>query len=284
VLDWHDAHYPIHNPYGSTQNVAGDMHAFVQRMKNELRELITRYKPEMLWFDGYWEKPWTAEYGKEIYQFIKTVDANVVVNNRLGKEYSGLSAPGAVGDFLTPEQEIGKLNMTEPWESCITIASQWAWKPNDTLKSLRQCIQTLVKSASGNGNLLFNVGPMMDGRIEARQVERLKEMGDWLKIYGESIYSTKGGPFVSNETYGATRKGNKIYVHLFERKDNVLTLSALPGVTITKAYFLKGNAVTFTQNSSGITISLPDVLPDENSSVIVLETDKNTESIAVIKS
>jgi alpha-L-fucosidase len=279
VLDWHDPDYPIHRMGKDTE---GNMTAFVARMKNQLRELITRYKPAMLWFDGYWETPWTVEYGKEIYSFIKNVDANVLVNNRLGKDFSALSAPGAVGDFLTPEQQIGKLNMTEPWESCITIASQWAWKPNDTLKSLKQCIQTLVKSASGNGNLLFNVGPMMDGRIEARQVERLKEMGDWVKIYGESIYSTNGGPFIPVESYGTTRKGNKIFVHVFERKEDVLKLPALPGVIITKVYFLKGKPLTWKQDESGIILQLPSSMPDVNSNVIVLETDKSTELIPVV--
>lgn len=278
VLDWHDPDYPIHR---MGKDTVGNMTAFVARMKNELKELITRYKPAMLWFDGYWETPWTVEYGKEIYGFIKSVDAHVIVNNRLGKDFSGLSASGAVGDFLTPEQQIGKLNMTEPWESCITIASQWAWKPNDTLKSLKQCIQTLVKSASGNGNLLFNVGPMMDGRIEARQVERLKEMGDWLKIYGESIYGTNGGPFVPVESYGTTRKGNKIYVHVFDRNDDVLKLPALPGVAIKKIYFLKGKPLTWKQDESGIILQLPSSMPDVNSNVIVLETDKSTESIPV---
>lgn len=279
VLDWHDPDYPVHRMGKGTE---GNMTAFVARMKNELRELITRYKPAMLWFDGYWEKPWTAAYGKEIYSFIKNVDAHVIVNNRLGKDYSGLSAPGAVGDFLTPEQQVGKLNMTEPWESCITIGSQWAWKPNDTLKSLKQCIQTLVRSASGNGNLLFNVGPMMDGRIEARQIERLKEMGDWLKIYGESIYGTNGGPFVPVESYGATRKGHKIYIHVFERKNETLNLPALPGVTIKKAYFLKGKPVVWQQDESGIILQLPSSMPDASSNVIVMETDKSTELIPVV--
>src|SRR5258705_2463079 len=101
---------------------------------------------------------------------------------------------------------------------------------------------------------------MADGRMELRQVERLKEMGDWLKIYGESIYGTKGGPFVPAESYGATRKGFKIYVHVFERKDETLNLPALPGVTIKKAYFLKGKPVSWQQAESGITLQLPSSL------------------------
>jgi alpha-L-fucosidase len=280
VLDWHDNDYPIHR---MGKNVVGNMPAFVQRMKDELKELITRYKPEMLWFDGYWEEPWTTAYGQDVYLFIKSVDANVMVNNRLGKNYSSLHHAEAVGDFLTPEQHIGELNMEEAWESCMTICKQWAWKPNDSMKSTKECIQTLVKSASGNGNLLFNVGPMLDGRIEARQVNRLKEMGAWLKKYGESIYSTKGGPYVPTETYGATRKGNKIYIHVFERKGDELVLPAIPNIKILKSHFLAGPAVEFSQNEKGISIKLPAFLPNENCSVIVLELDKNAEGIAVIK-
>jgi alpha-L-fucosidase len=308
VLDWHDPDYPIHNPHDNTQNVTGDMARFKERMKNELGEIITRYHPYMLWFDGYWEKPWTAADGREIYRYIKSRDAKVIVNNRLGKDPSTLSGEEAVGDYLTPEQQIGKLNMTEPWESCITICNQWAWKPDDKMKSLGECIRTLVKTAGGNGNLLFNVGPMMDGRMEARQVERLKEMGAWLKKYGESIYGTKGGPYPPNDVYATTRKGNKIYLHVFAPKGDVLTLPSLPGVRIERAYWMQGpargsaaNAAAaqgpattgaaghgapppFTQDDkTGYSITLPDILPDANSSVIVLELNKNAEDIPVMQ-
>ncbi|MEP6750351.1 MAG: alpha-L-fucosidase [Bacteroidota bacterium] len=284
VLDWHDADYPIHNPYDSTKNVTGNMTAFVARMKNELKELITAYHPYMLWFDGYWEKPWTAAYGKEIYSYIKSINSNIIINNRLGKEPNSLHNDQNVGDYLTPEQEIGKLDMTQPWESCITIANQWAWKPNDAMKSVKECIQTLVKTSAGNGNLLLNTGPMMDGRMEARQINLLKEMGNWLRLYGESIYGTKGGPYPPNSVYAATRKGNKIYLHIFERKDNSLVLPALTGVKITKAFLLSSNAeIKFNTDSAGIHIDLPGVLPDSNVSVIVLQLDKTAEEIAIIK-
>lgn len=284
VLDWHDPNYPLHNiPGDTTLDPKANMSKFVITMKNELKELITKYHPYMLWFDGNWEKPWKQEYGQDLYRYIKSLDKDVIINNRLGKgDHTAFSA-ASVGDYLTPEQKVGELNMNEPWESCITICNQWAWKPNDKMKTLKECIQTLAKTSGGNGNLLFNVGPMPDGRMEARQVERLKEMGNWLTQYGVSIYGTKGGPYTPNNSYATTRKGNKIYVHVFERKADKLTLPALPGAKIIKAYFLNGNAVTFTQeNSSGIKISLPEALPNAVSSVIVLELDKNAELLPVI--
>jgi alpha-L-fucosidase len=260
------------------------MTAFVARMKNELRELITSYHPYMLWFDGYWEKPWTVAYGKEIYNYIKSINPRIIINNRLGKDPSGLHNDQSIGDYLTPEQEIGKLDMTQPWESCITIADQWAWKPDDAMKSLKECIQTLVKTASGNGNLLLNAGPMMDGRIEARQVQLLKQMGNWLQQYGESIYGTKGGPYTPSTVYAATRKGNKIYLHIFEKKDTVLILPALTGAKITKAFLLNSNReVKFSTVNTGIHIDLPAVMPDSNCTVIVLQLDRNAEELAVIQ-
>jgi len=172
--------------------------------------------------------------------------------------------------------------MNMPWETCLTICNQWAWKPNDTMKTLKQCIQTLAKTAGGNGNLLFNVGPMPDGRMEERQVKRLKEMGEWLNLYGESIYGTKGGPFRPNEIFAATRKGNKLYIHVFEKKSSTLTLPALPGIKIKQAYLLKGDKMNYTQEASGvITLQFPEQLPDSNDSVIVLELTTNAERIPI---
>jgi alpha-L-fucosidase len=155
------------------------------------------------------------------------------VNNRLGKVSEVLNNE-SVGDYLTPEQRIGQLNMNEPWESCITICQQWAWKPNDQMKSLKECIQTLAKTAAGNGNLLFNVGPMMDGRMEGRQVARLKgNRRLWMKTYGSTIYGTKGGPFAPNDNFATTRKGNKIYICTCSKPLTVyVTIPAMPGVVI----------------------------------------------------
>ena len=282
VLDWHDKNYPIQNPNDSTQNVKGDMTAFKATMKGELKELITRYDPYLLWFDGYWEKPWTNADGREIYNYIKSINPQILVNNRLGKVSEVLNNE-SVGDYLTPEQRIGQLNMNEPWESCITICQQWAWKPNDQIKSLKECIQTLVKTAAGNGNLLFNVGPMMDGRIEARQVTRLKEIGDWMRIYGSSIYNTKGGPFVPNENFASTRKGNKIFIHVFKSAGNTLTIPAIPGVVINKAALFNGEKVEAKLTGNTLQINLPAKLPDENDNVVILEINQDAEKLPVIK-
>lgn len=284
VLDWHDANYPLHNAPGDTiPDPNGNMKAFVQTMKDELKELITKYHPYMLWFDGNWESPWTQEYGAEVYNFIKSIDKNVIVNNRLGKGKHTEMGAETVGDYATPEQFIGALNVKDPWESCITICQQWAWRPNDKMKSLRECVQTLVKTAGGNGNLLFNVGPMLDGRIEARQVQRLKEMGAWVNKYGASIYGTKGGPFTPDSIMATTRKGNQLYIHVFDNHTGTLTLPALGKLTVKKAAFLNGQPVIFNADKTGVTLRLPAALPDSICSVIALELNGNAEDLPVMK-
>ena len=284
VLDWYDPNYPIDLPDGKEIDPKGNMDKFVNViMKGELKELVTRYHPYMLWFDGNWEKPWTQEYAVGIYNYLKHLDPNLIINNRLGKGDHTKMTSTSVGDYATPEQKIGTLNMKDPWETCMTICHQWAWKPNDEMKSLQECIQTLAKTSGGNGNLLFNVGPMLDGRMEARQIQRLKEMGDWLKIYGESIYNTKGGPYAPNDTFATTRRGSKIFVHVFSDRSLILRLPGLTGVKVLQAKFIKGAKVSFTQEANGdVGISLPSQLPDENDSVIELDLNSSSENIPVI--
>lgn len=288
ILDWHDKNYPLHNNENKVPDPNADMDKFRLTMKNQLKELVVNYDPYMIWFDGQWESPWTDAMGADIYKYLKGLKKDLIINNRLGKEMSGVNKDVVdyskmIGDYDTPEQKIGNINMDFPWESCITLCKQWSWKPNDKMKSLKECIQTLVKTAGGNGNLLFNVGPMMDGRIEGRQTERLREMGTWLAKYGTTIYGTKGGPFKPNNTYAVTRKGNLIYLHIFERNADKLILPVLADAKIKKAYFFNGEGVSFAQNMDfGVLINLPKVLPDALSSVIVLELDKNAEQLPII--
>lgn len=287
IPDWHDPDYPLR---GAAKDPVsnGDMDKYIITMKNQLKELVLNYDPYMLWFDGQWESPWTNEKGLDMYRYLKSLKKDLIINNRLGKEVSAIAKNEVdyskmVGDFDTPEQRVGNINMSFPWESCITIAKQWAWKPNDKMKTLKECVQTLVKTAAGNGNLLFNVGPMMDGRIEARQIEQLREMGSWLKNNGISIYGTKGGPYKPNAVYATTRKGNVIYLHVFERNTDKLVLPALTNAKIKKAYFLNGKNVSFSYGkNTEIKINLPSVLPDTISSVIVLELNKNTEQLPIV--
>lgn len=230
----------------------------------QVTELCTNYgEISVLWFDGleeHFTRPDEIERyrGKEVFasaqiwgseelfQQIRQLQPNILINNRCGMR----------ADFDTPEQMIGAYQTDRAWESCITIGDQWAWKPNDRIKSLTECLHTLVRVAGGDGNLLFNVGPMPDGRIEGRQVERLREMGAWLQQYGESIYATRGGPFEPGEWGVSTHNADNIYLHILAWPTETLQLPPLPQ-PIVGGQTLDGGQVVVNQGERGIEISVP---------------------------
>ncbi len=226
-------------------------------------ELCSNYgELAVLWFDGleehfiYTEEVekfrevevypsasiWDSEH---LFQKIRALQPHILINNRCGMR----------ADFDTPEQMIGAFQDQRPWESCITICKQWAWKPDDVLKSFQECIHTLARVVGGDGNLLLNVGPMPDGRIEPRQVELLREIGGWLGSYGESIYATRGGPFRPAPWGVSTHKDNTIYLHILAWPEETLTLPPLPQ-KLGDAVVLTGGEVAMTQRDDGISISI----------------------------
>jgi alpha-L-fucosidase len=149
------------------------------------------------------------------------------------------------------------------------------------MKSFKQCIQTLVSTVGGDGNLLFNVGPMPDGRIEPRQVDRLREMGEWLKKYGDSIYSTRGGPFKTGSWGASTHKGNNIYVHVYNWGENGLSLPPIPKKIISSSVLTGGNAKV-KQTEEAIEISVPKAHRQEVDTIIKLQLDGPASEIAPI--
>jgi len=265
ICDWYHPDYPLGSPGGRTKKPNPNMPRYFQYLKNQTREIIENYGPlGIMWFDGQWEEPWTLEYGDELYAYLKGLQPNLVINNRVSK--------GRAGDYDTPEQRIGNFQNDRPWETCMTICQQWAWKPNDVMKSEKECIQTLVRVVGGDGNLLFNVGPMPDGRIEPRQVERLLEMGQWLGKYGQTIYGTRGGPFKTTASLASTYQGNTIYVHILDWRDETGTLPALPK-GIVSASLLTGGSVKVRQTSDAIVIGVHQDYRDPIDTIVELTLD-----------
>jgi len=256
-VDWYHPDYRTEN------------HArYVKFLHGQLRELCTNYgKVSILWFDGLGGKAddWQTT---SLIRMIRRLQPGVIINNRAGLP----------SDHDTPEQRIGKFQTDRAWESCITIGRQWAWKPNDDIKSLKQCIQTLVQVVGGDGNLLFNVGPMPTGEIEPRQVERLKEMGAWLKKYGESIYGTRGGPFAPGPWGATTHKDSKIYVHILNWPGETVTLPPIKQ-KIVKSLMLTGGTATVKQSDDGISISVPAADRNEIDTIVVLQIEGKAADI-----
>lgn len=297
ICDWHHEDYPVTYPDKDYEfHIEKDitdpatkekMDRYVLYMKNQLKELIDNYDPTLFWFDGEWEWAWTHEMGMDLYAYLRGLKDNLLINNRVDKGREGMAGITKsfkyAGDYATPEQEIGKYEVDKAWESCITIANQWAWKANDKLKTEKECIQTLVQTVGGGGNLLLNVGPMADGRIEQRQVDRLKEIGNWLNVNGDAIYGAKGGPYLPDEYRVSTHKENKIFVHLLKQPKSTINLKIPKGYKVKSAHLIKSDTeLEWTLKKGELKISLTEKLPDKNVSVIVLEMNKSLEDIGTI--
>lgn len=168
-------------------------------------ELLSNYgRVDVLWYDL---GPVGAN-GTTLLNRMREKQPWVLVDNR--------GDTGPFADFNTPEQTIGAFDTTKPWESCMTIdgRGQWSWNPSGGVKPLRQLIDMIVGCADAGGNCLLNVGPRPDGKIDSLMVARLSEIGDFMRLYGESIYGTQGGPIRGGVWGGTTHKGDTLYVHL----------------------------------------------------------------------
>jgi alpha-L-fucosidase len=213
----------------------------------------------LLWFDGEWERAWTHAHAQDLDAYLRHLQPSLIINNRIDKGRRDMEGTTATGDFLgdydTPEQQIGKFQTARPWESCITICQQWAWKPNDKMKSLEECLRTLITCAGGDGNLLLNVGPMPNGEIEPRQATRLREMGQWLDKNGRSIIGTRGGPFKPGSWGASTHRDKTVYVHVFNWPSGGLKLP-LAGKKIVACKTLAGASVEWRQDQQTATLQV----------------------------
>lgn len=290
ILDWHHPDYPTDSPGGKKPKPHPNMARYFQYVKNQTRELVENYGPlGVMWFDGQWEKPWSAAYGEELYAFLKGLQPDLVINNRVGKRRSGAAGTarhggGNPGDFDTPEQRIGAFDRKRPWETCMTLCRQWAWKPGDEMKSIEKCLHSLLRTVGGDGNFLFNVGPEPSGRIEPRQAARLREMGAWLKRYGEGVYGTRGGPFKPGPWGASTCKGKKVYLFVMKTPAEGPLRLPDPGVTVRSARFLEDGApASVRAEDGGLLVEIPPERRDPIAAVVVLDLDRRAFDVPPVK-
>jgi alpha-L-fucosidase len=143
-------------------------------------------------------------------KYCRTFQPQVVMNDRVGKQYES-------GDYNTPEQFIPQELPPRDWETCMTMARSWGYHRLDkNWKSSTQLIRNLITIVSKNGNFLLNVGPTKTGIIPEPEVDRLKEIGEWMDVNGEAIHGAGPGP-VPNPAWGCvTQKPGKIFLHVFD--------------------------------------------------------------------
>ncbi|HTV43453.1 MAG TPA: alpha-L-fucosidase [Candidatus Sulfotelmatobacter sp.] len=242
----------------------------------QVRELLSNYGPDtpaVLW----WDTPvgMTPDRVEKLLPLLK-LKPGIITNNRLDEHH-------LTGDYQTPEQKIPANGLSGDWETCMTINGTWGYKSSDTkFKSAETLIHNLVDIASKGGNYLLNVGPTSAGEIPQPEVERLQEIGEWMKVNGDSIYGTTASPFGHPFDWGrCTEKvlpdKTILYLHVWDwPADGKLSVPNLKN-QVAKAYLLKPSLfgerkqLQFASDSDGLNLTLPRTAPDKISSTVVLE-------------
>lgn len=284
IMDWHHPDYLPRREWEKTRTVDGvEFPRYVDYMKAQLKELITNYGDlGVLWFDGEWEDTWTHADGVELYDYVRSLQPNIIINNRVDKGRQGMQGLTKEGDFMgdfgTPEQEIPATGLPGvDWESCMTMNDHWGYnKHDDNWKSSKDLIQKLADIASKGGNFLLNIGPKADGTFPQESVERLAVIGDWMDVYSESIYGTQASPIAQVDwgriTQKKTENGTRVYLHIFEwPEDGQLNIEGLQG-SVSKSGLLSGSAnVQVESEGESLTIQLPQIQANEYDEVVWLD-------------
>lgn len=271
--------------------LVGDNAKYDAFYRGQIEELLSNYgKIDVLWFDHVGGRDWGKWRLDQLFASIYRLQPGILVNNRAAAfigpktpEDRGPASPEirqmTYGDFNTPEQQIGAMNLNKYWESCMILSPTprhdgWSWRPEGVTRPLEDCIHMLVSSATGGGNLLLNFGPDQFGEFRPEEVAIAKGMGAWLQKYGDAIYATRGGPYTNGGWGGATHRGNEVYVFARDLGQNTLRLAALPQKITSASLFLGGTAVPFRQSEAGVELELTRDQRDTPFTVVRLVLDQ----------
>ncbi|MBW8039305.1 MAG: alpha-L-fucosidase [Planctomycetes bacterium] len=287
IMDWHhpDAQAPFYPNYNDGKRTNPNFNRYVKTyLKPQLKELVANYGPlGVLWFDGEWIKDWTEPQGVDLYNYVRSLQPNIIVNNRVSKgrkSMQGMTKEGYfAGDFGTPEQEIPPTGLPGvDWETCMTMNNTWGFKSYDhNWKSKEDLIRKLVDIASKGGNFLLNVGPTAEGLIPQASVERLAAMGEWMAKNSESIYGTTASPFEKLSWGRCTAKPGKLYLHVFDWPENGELEVPFPRSEVQQAYLFarkdRAELLLGSDDNGNLIVTVPRRVPDKIDTVIMLEME-----------
>ncbi len=288
ILDWMRSDYQYETGRtgkGSGRTEKSDWNSYINFMKAQLTELLTNYGPIAgIWFDGHWDQTehenrtdqttYVDWHYPEIYELIHRLQPEcLIANNHHLPPFEGESyqiferdVPGENKGGLSG-QEVSKL----PLETCQTINESWGFDiTDDKYKSTKELLHLLIRTAGTGANLLLNVGPMPNGKIQTECVERLRQMGEWMDKYGYTIYGTKQG-FTLPQSWGAiTNKGKTYYIHILEKDTPSITLN-IPNIKSAKWLNVDSKLVWNRDKKTGdVTFTIEGKL-DDISSIIEVE-------------
>ena len=253
----------------------GNMDEYIDKIAvPQVKEILSKYgEIAILW----WDTP--TDMNKERAEKFLPILAkypNLITNDRLGG--------GIKGDTETPEQYIPATGFSgRHWEVCMTMNDTWGYKTNDhNWKSTKDLILKLSDIVSKGGNFLLNVGPTSEGEIPQPSIDRLRQVGEWMKVNGDAIYGTSANPFPYLPWGRTTIKGQKLFLHVVDwPKDGILKLPMRNKAV--NAYLMTNTQknLGIVQDPDFIKISVPAEAPDTLLPVIALEFEGKPDVLPI---
>ncbi|APU14429.1 MULTISPECIES: alpha-L-fucosidase [Actinoalloteichus] len=295
LIDWHHPDYPLdwmHPAFKTGVQPGGDLPSYVDYLHGQVRELITEHRPDILWFDFSFPEfpPEEGAPGKgrddwqsaRLVEMIRELDSDVLINDRL-------DLPGSA-DFRTPEEMAPHTDLRSgehamPWEACRTLNGSWGYAPSfQQWLDAGQVLRLLVDGVAKNGNLLLNVGPTGRGEFEPRARELLAEVGEWMRLHGDSVHGAGASTVTAPPDCRVTQSGDRVFVHLFSWPAGLLVVEGLAGRLRYASFLHDGAEVPFTE-VRGWTPDVPHrVAPGpEGSVVLTLPARRPDSAVPVIE-
>lgn len=284
-LDWMRDDYPMGRTgrHCGKDSLKSDWPHYYKFMNAQLTELLTNYgKVGAVWFDGWWDHdqdsvPFDWQLDEQYALIHKLQPACLIGNNHHMKPNEGedmqifeRDLPGEnKAGFVDKAAQVSRL----PLETCETMNGMWGYKVVDqNYKSTAEIIRLLVNTSGKGANLLLNIGPQPNGELPTVALDRLRELGEWMECYGETLYGSNAGPVMPCEWGSTTEKDGRIYIHVCPSDATALPASIMiPLEKKPKAVtdFQNGNKVSYTYKSHQLEISLPTPLTSPDHVIVI---------------
>lgn len=265
LIDWHhkdflvDGYHPMRNNEEYLKKYTGNMENYRKYMFSQVRELLTEYgKIDYIWFDfSYKNRVWEKSVGKgaedwgsvELEKMIYSLQEDILINDRLDLKRG----------VQTPEQfsrSKGMDNEDDLWETVQTLNNSWGYdRDNINFKNSEMVVKQLIDTVSKGGNFTMNVGPNARGEWDDRSIKILSEVGEWLRLHKDSIYGAKASKIKSPVDCRYTKKGNKLYLHIFSWPYRTIQLPELGGKVKFARLLNDGSEIRFVETKGRPKIS-----------------------------